>query len=84
MFDTDPAVLDADATPADVVAARRVAEQAEVRILCDAARWADLHARLDNVGTGVSLPGTEQQVVDRVEHQHERLIVTRNGHAAAS
>jgi len=38
MFDTDPAVLDADATLSDVVAARAVAEQAEVRILCDAAR----------------------------------------------
>lgn len=23
------------------------------------------------------------EVVDRVEHQHERVIVTRNGHAAA-
>ena len=62
MFVTDPAVLDAEATLADVVVARRVAEQAEVRILCDAARWADLHARLDNADTGVSLPGTEQLV----------------------
>ena len=23
------------------------------------------------------------EVIDRVEHQHERVIVTRNGHAAA-
>lgn len=23
------------------------------------------------------------EVVDRVEHQHERVIITRNGHAAA-
>jgi prevent-host-death family protein len=23
------------------------------------------------------------EVVDRVEHQHERVVVTRNGHAAA-
>lgn len=23
------------------------------------------------------------EIVDRVEHQHERVIVTRNGHAAA-
>jgi len=23
------------------------------------------------------------EVVDRVEHQHERVVITRNGHAAA-
>ena len=62
MFDTDPAVLDADATLSDVVAARAVAEGAEVRILCDAARWADLHRALEHTDTGVSLPGTEQLV----------------------
>ncbi|MEJ7774380.1 MAG: DUF222 domain-containing protein [Nocardioidaceae bacterium] len=61
MFDTDPAVLDADATLTDVVAARAVAEAAEVRILCDAAHWADLHHHLDHTG-GVSLPGMEQLV----------------------
>ncbi len=61
MFDTDPAVLDADATLSDVVAARAVADQAEVRILCDAARWADLHDCLD-ADTAVSLPGMEQLV----------------------
>ena len=65
MFDTDPTVLDADATLADVVAARAVAEAAEVRILSDAAHWADLHGRLGDTGGdigGVSLPGMEQLV----------------------
>ena len=65
MFDTDPAVLDADATLSDVVAARVVAEQAEVRILSDAAHWADLHGRLDGTAAdigGVSLPGMERLV----------------------
>ncbi len=57
MFDTDPAVLDADATLSDVVAARRLAEQAEVQVLCDAARWADLHGALEHTDTEVSLPG---------------------------
>ncbi len=62
MFEIDPADLDPDAVLRDVVEARAVAESAEVRILCDVARWADLHSRLDGTDCGVSLPGMERLV----------------------
>jgi hypothetical protein len=60
MFDTDPTQLDAAALLADVEFARAVSEQAEIRILADAAHWADLHAVVDE--TQVALPGCEQLV----------------------
>ncbi len=60
MFDTDPTHFEADALLSDVASARAVSEQAEVRILVDAAHWADLHTVVDE--TEVSLPGTERLV----------------------
>jgi hypothetical protein len=59
MFDTDPELLDPDATLAYAAAAQHTEDQARVRVLIAAARWADLHGALDHTQ---ALPGAERLV----------------------
>ena len=62
MFDISPDVLDADAVLSDVAAARALADRCEVRVLQDAARWADLHGDVERLESGAALPGLERLV----------------------